>query len=70
MTQEELICKQQIALEELTLLLAVNKQTVKALKSKFYSIGQPLNDNILQFNKEQLKWVFSVEQLINTINLI
>ena len=40
-----------------------NKKTLKLLRLKFYAIGQPLNDNSLKFNKEQLKWCFGVLEL-------
>lgn len=41
-----------------------NKDASRRLASRFTCIGAPLNDNRLQFNSEQLKW------LQETLNII
>lgn len=69
MTPEQLIAKQQLEIEEYKQAIEENKTIVKNLKSKLYSIGAPLNDNCLQFNKEQLRWCIQVSELIECINL-
>lgn len=60
MTQTELITKQQLQIEEYKQILQQNKKLKRQIISKFYSMGQPLNDNVLQMNKEQMKWCFEV----------
>lgn len=69
MTTEELITKQQLKIEEYKSAAKENKTIVHKIKSKFYAIGQPLNDNALQFNAAQRKWCFEVMELIESINL-
>lgn len=68
MSKDELIAKQQLEIEQYKIAMAENKKTAKDLHMKFFAIGQPLNDNVLQFNKEQIKWAFSVYDLIENIN--
>ncbi len=68
MTKEELITKQQLQIEEYKEMLEENSNIIKSLIGKFYNIGQPLNDNILNFNKEQHKWCFEVVELIEELN--
>lgn len=69
-TKEELIALQQLKIEEYKIAMEENKETVKSLKNKLFAIGAPLNDNRLQFNKEQLRWCFELEGLIENINCI
>jgi hypothetical protein len=68
MTKEELITKQQLKIEEYKLMFQENEEIKKKLLGKFYNIGQPLNDNVLQFNKEQHKWCFQVSLLIESLH--
>lgn len=68
MTKDELITKQQLQLEEYKIAMEENMELNKKLVMKFIAIGQPLNDNVLQFNKEQLKWCFGVMELIEQMN--
>ncbi len=68
MTKDELITKQQLQLEEYKKMLGENSATIQSLTGKFYNIGQPLNDNVLQFNKDQQKWCFEVASLIEQLN--
>lgn len=67
MTKDELIVKQQLHIERLTTQLKENKQLKKDLLGLFYNIGQPLNDNILQFNKDQLRWCIKVVESIECL---
>lgn len=68
MTRDELITKQQLEIEESRAALNDNAQILDKLHGQFYAIGAPLNDNVLQFNKEQMKWCFDVVNLIQQIN--
>ena len=68
MTKEELIAKQQLEIEGYKAQLIENTKIGREIKGKFYNIGQPLNDNILQFNKDQMKWCFQVVELVEQLN--
>jgi hypothetical protein len=68
MTKDELIAKQQLQIEEYKQMLEENSEIIKSLTGKFYNIGAPLNDNVLQFNKDQQKWCFGVVALVEQIN--
>ena len=66
--ESELITKQQIQIEEYKELLKENKELRNQIIGKFYSIGQPLNDNVLQMNKNQISWCFGVVELAEQLN--
>jgi len=68
MTKDELIAKQQLEIEEYKKMLQENTELKRDLEMMFYAIGQPLNDNVLQFNKEQQKWCFRVVALVEQLN--
>jgi len=68
MTKDELIAKQQLEIEEYKQMLQDNTDLKRDLEMMFYAIGQPLNDNVLQFNKEQQKWCFRVVALVEQLN--
>lgn len=68
MTKDELIVKQQLQIEVYKQMLEENSQLKRDLEMSFYAIGQPLNDNVLQFNKEQKKWCLEVVSLIDQLN--
>lgn len=70
MTQEQLITKQQIEIEEYKQLLQENVKIKHDLTMRFYAMGQPLNDNILKFNQDQLKWCVKIIELIESINTL
>jgi SMC interacting uncharacterized protein involved in chromosome segregation len=70
MTKDELIAKQQLQIEEYKKMLKENTELKRDLEMMFYAIGQPLNDNILQFNKEQQKWCFRVVSLVEQLNAL
>jgi hypothetical protein len=67
MTKDELIAKQQIQIEEQKERISETNRLRKLLISRFCSIGAPLNDNVLQFNKEQIKWLQEIEDIIQHI---
>ena len=68
MTSEELIGKQQLEIEKYKKAFEENRELIKDITCKFVCIGQPLNDNLLQFNKEQIKWCFEVLSLVEQLN--
>ncbi len=70
MSKDELIAKQQLEIEKYKIQEKRNKELKRSLHYKFYAIGAPLNDNILQFNKEQHKWCFEVIGLIEEIDTV
>lgn len=70
MTKDKLITKQQLEIEEYKQKLIENAEIKKDLEMRFYAIGQPLNDNYLQFNKEQLKWCFKTVVLVESLNVL
>lgn len=70
MNKDELIIKQQLQIEEYKQMLEQNSELIADLKMRFYAIGQPLNDNVLMFNKEQLKWCFKTVELVECLNAL
>lgn len=67
MTKDELIANQQIEIESFKKKEREDKKTLKKIKGNFISMGCPLNDNLLNFNQDQLKWCMEVYQLIEEI---
>ncbi len=68
MTKDELIVKQQLEIEEYKAQLTENKEILKTLHYKFAGIGQPLNDNVLKFNSDQIRWCLQIQNLIEGLN--
>lgn len=68
MTKDELIAKQQLEIEEMRLILNENENIISDLHFKIHGIGQPLNDNNLNFNKDQMFWVTQVLELVEQLN--
>lgn len=68
MDREKLIVKQQLEIEHYKSQAKANARLKKVLIGKCYNIGQPLNDNILQFNPKQQKWVWDVVQLVESLD--
>ncbi len=62
--KDKLIAKQSIKIQEYEEIIRDNVKVVDEIKRKFYSIGAPLNDNFLKFNKEQMFWCFKVADLL------
>jgi len=65
MTKDELISKQQIEIEELKQEAKYKKQSFENIYNILYSVGAPLNDNILGFKKEQLTPFFRISDIIS-----
>ncbi len=66
MTKEELITKQQLQIEELTKDLEYTNGLLEQASRMFICIGAPLNDNVLKFNKQQLKWASEVHNILKS----
>lgn len=67
MTEAELIARQQLDLENCKQLAESNLEIKRQIIGKFYNIGQPLNDNILQLNPKQQKWAWDVVKLVEQL---
>ena len=67
MTPEQLIANQQIVIEEFKERDKIISDNLTNLRFHFYGIGQPLNDNNLKFNNEQLLWVAKAMMMIERI---
>lgn len=65
----DLVVKQQLEIESLKTTLKFNNDIVKRVKGNMISIGQPLNDNILKFNTEQIRWAMDIYDLLNQIEI-
>lgn len=69
MTKDELIAKQQLEIEEYKRKSKENKEILKTLHYRINGIGQPLNDNMLRMDIEQIRWVHGINQLIESIEV-
>jgi hypothetical protein len=70
MDKNKLIANQQLEIENLKEMLSGNKEIKDRLVCLFYSIGSPLNDNCLEFNSSQLRWLKSVVDMVEGINTL
>lgn len=43
------------------------KKALKTIASRFYNIGAPLNDNVLNFNNKQLHYLINIKDYIEGI---
>jgi hypothetical protein len=66
MSELELIGKQQLEIEHYKKLVADLKDILDSLHGDFYAIGRPLNDNVLQFNINQLKYLQTVANQVES----
>ena len=66
MSELELIGKQQLEIEHYKKLVADLKDILDSLSGDFYCIGRPLNDNVLQFNINQLKYLQRVADQVES----
>lgn len=64
MNKNDLIIKQQIEIEELKSSLQEYEDVLKGVSGMLFSVGAPLNDNILNFNKEQRAFLHRIAQMI------
>ena len=67
MTKDKLITKQQLEIERFKAKAEKNKSIIEKIGLRFIAIGQPLNDNRENMNREQLMWVLEVKELIDTL---
>jgi len=67
MNKDALIAKQQLEIEDYKETANSNRIIRGDLREHFIGIGQPLNDNRLKFNKEQMLWTAQAMELINNI---
>lgn len=63
MNELELIAKQQLEIEVLKKDLEVHKELEDDLYNIIYCIGGPLNDNKLQYSKEQLSTFANISHI-------
>lgn len=64
MTKDELVTKQQLQIEDLEKELEYTNGILEQAARMFICIGAPLNDNILEFNNQQLTWANEVHNII------
>lgn len=64
----ELYVRNQIRKNGMKKLLVANSKLKSDLRAMFYGIGQPLNDNVLGFDKKQMLWCARVMEKIEQIN--
>ncbi len=67
MRVEELICKQQLELEDLKTKVASFEDAFKRIHANLYSVGAPLNDNFLEYRKEQLAVFFRIASIMEEL---
>ena len=64
MTKDELIAKQQLEIEELKEENAGLRADHEKIYYRLYNIGGPLNDNVLNYSKKQLKTFFDISNIL------
>lgn len=67
MNKHKLIVEQILKINKHKITSRYNKRLIKKIRNKFIGIGQPLNDNILKFNKEQMLWAHEVLAMIDDL---
>jgi len=67
MCNKELIANLTIENNKLKKLTEDYKDVLDGIRSSFYSIGGPLNDNKLQFNYKQLVYLNKISQQIKAV---
>jgi hypothetical protein len=60
-----LIARQALKIDDLEDKLKIADEKQKAIKSLLISIGAPLNDNFLQYNKSQLVIFHNIEDILD-----
>lgn len=66
MTEQELITKQQLEIEELKQENEKTKESLRDIYNIIHQIGGPLNDNFYQFNDRQLDVFRNIAKNIDT----
>ncbi len=64
MTEKELIAKQQLEIENLKETLRSAYESFSLINGILYNIGAPLNDNCLEYSREQLGPFFRISELL------
>lgn len=69
---QRIIAELVVEKSELVPELTEARSVLRQIKSACYCIGGPLNDNILNFNKEQMKWIYKniIEPINSMVNVI
>ncbi len=67
MTKNKIIVKQLLKIERLKSVNKQNINTADLIHKKFICIGGPLNENKLQFNAEQLRFLKEIDDQIQNI---
>jgi hypothetical protein len=67
MQQEKLITKQALEIEELKEKVNDYNESVKLIRGLLFSVGAPLNDNILGYSKEQRKIFHDIANILETL---
>lgn len=62
MTEAQLITKQQLEIETLKIKLREHLEAFEDINMLLCGIGGPLNDNVLNYTKEQRQILFSINQ--------
>lgn len=64
-----LISEQQLEIARLCRVMKNNKVILDRLEYRIMGIGQPLNDNNLKMNRDQLLWVRGIKEQIDKIEV-
>lgn len=70
MTKDELITKQQLEIEHYKAQTEANRALRSKIVGQFVNIGQPLNDNVLQFNTKQQRWAGTVLMMVEELSFM
>jgi len=65
MKESNLIAKQQLEIESLKEDVNAMQEGFQSIYNHLYSIGAPLNDNVLNFSKEQLTPFFRIGDIVS-----
>jgi hypothetical protein len=65
MTDTEMLAMQARKIMELEVVVAQMKVQLKWIKMTLVRVGGPLNDNLLHYNKEQLKPFFRIQDILD-----
>lgn len=68
-TIEEVLATQVVKIAEFKAKREEDQEVIKAIKRKFFNIGGPLNDNSLNFNRDQLTFLLEVQDLFESLSL-
>lgn len=63
MNKEELIVKQQIDIEDMKIDIDAMQKAFQIIYDSCYAVGMPLNDNVLDFNKQQRDFLRKIARI-------